>query len=75
VFGVPGAAAGSSLAYCTSLGLSAAAYTRMSRSHLSELLLPRPSDLRLFLDTVRPLRHRLPFFGRAAAEGAIPSNR
>ncbi len=57
-FGVPGAAAASSIAYSLSLVLSLAAYSRMSGRGALEAVLVRGSDLRMYLDAARSLRAR-----------------
>ena len=60
IFGVPGAAAGASLAYVVSLVLTALAYRRLSGGSISEALLPRTADLALYLDVARTVLQRLP---------------
>ena len=59
LFEVGGAAAASSIAYVTSLGLTAAAYRRLSGGSLTEALLPRPADAALYRDGIRSLAARL----------------
>lgn len=59
LFGVPGAAAGTSLGYGLSLALSAIAYRRLSGNPVLEALLPRRSDVALYLDAARSLLRRL----------------
>ena len=59
LFGVPGAAAGTSLGYCFTLALSAIAYRRLSGSAILEALLPRRSDVAIYVDGLRSLRRRL----------------
>jgi O-antigen/teichoic acid export membrane protein len=58
-FGVPGAAAASSLAYGCGLALTALAYRALSGGPIAECLLPRPSDASLYVDGVRNLAARL----------------
>jgi O-antigen/teichoic acid export membrane protein len=58
-FEVPGAAAASSLAYGCGLALTALAYRRISGGPIAACLLPRPSDLPLYVDGVRSLAGRL----------------
>ena len=60
LFEVPGAAAGSSLAYGVSLALSAIAYRRLSGgAPILGALLPRFSDLPLYTDGVRSILRRV----------------
>ncbi len=58
-FGVPGAAAASSIAYSASLILSLIVFRRLSGRSLREAVLVRGSDLRLYLETARNARARL----------------
>ncbi len=58
-FGVPGAAAASSVAYSASLVLSLIVYRRLSRRSLREAVLVQGSDLRMYLETARNARARL----------------
>lgn len=58
-FGVAGAAIGSSLAYCVSLGLTAFAYRRLSGSSVMTALIPRPSDAGIALEAARGIAGRL----------------
>jgi O-antigen/teichoic acid export membrane protein len=58
-FGVPGAAAASSIAYSASLVLSLIVYRRLSGRSLREAVLVQGSDLRLYLETARNARARL----------------
>ena len=58
-FGVPGAAAASSLAYCCGLALTAIAYRRLSGGSIAQCLLPRLSDAPLYVDGARNLAGRL----------------
>jgi O-antigen/teichoic acid export membrane protein len=58
-FGVPGAAAGTSLGYCLSLTLTAIAYRRLSGNAILDALLPRRSDASIYLDGLRTLRRRV----------------
>jgi O-antigen/teichoic acid export membrane protein len=66
-FGVPGAAAGASIAYCLSLALTALAYRRLSGASIAQALIPRPGDVALYLDGLRPLLLRLGLVGPKAA--------
>jgi O-antigen/teichoic acid export membrane protein len=59
LFGVPGAAMGASFGYCLNLALTAVAYQRLSGGSILEALLPRPSDLGLYLVGLRSLLRRL----------------
>ena len=59
VFGVPGAAAASSIAYSASLVLSLLVYQRLSGQPLWEAVFIKGSDLRLYLETARTARARL----------------
>jgi len=70
VFGVPGAAAGTSLGYVLSLALSAVAYRRLGGGPIVEALLPRRSDAVLYLEAARSLRRR---FRRGAAAADAPA--
>lgn len=58
-FGVPGAAAASSLAYCCGLALTAVAYRRLSGGSIAECVVPRSSDISLYADGARSLMSRL----------------
>jgi O-antigen/teichoic acid export membrane protein len=58
-FGVSGAAIASSAAYIVSLALTALAFRRLSGRPVSEALVPRPSDLPLFVEGLRGLLSRL----------------
>ncbi|MDI6857846.1 MAG: polysaccharide biosynthesis C-terminal domain-containing protein [Dehalococcoidia bacterium] len=57
-FGVPGAAAASSVAYGSSLALSLAVYRRLSGRPIAEALFVRPSDVRMYVDAARTLGSR-----------------
>jgi len=59
VFGVPGAAAASSIAYSVSLVLSLLVYQRLSGQSLWGAVFIKGSDLRLYLETARTARARL----------------
>ena len=59
ILGVPGAAIAASLAYGTSLALTALAYRRMSGGSILEALVPRPSDAHFYIDGVRRILRRL----------------
>jgi O-antigen/teichoic acid export membrane protein len=52
-FGVPGAAAASSVAYATSLVLSLAVYRRLSGQPIADALFIRMSDLRMYVEAAR----------------------
>lgn len=52
-FGVNGAAAASSLAYCAHFGAALFAYRRIAGQPVLEAIVPRPSDLRLYADAAR----------------------
>jgi O-antigen/teichoic acid export membrane protein len=58
-FEVTGAALGSSIAYATSLLLTAIAYRRISGRPLLDALVPRPSDAGFYADGLRALGARL----------------
>jgi O-antigen/teichoic acid export membrane protein len=58
-FGVKGAAMASSVAYILSLGLTAAAYKRLSGRGLAEALVPHPSDISLYAETLSRVLGRL----------------
>jgi O-antigen/teichoic acid export membrane protein len=58
-FGVPGAAAASSVAYSASLLLSLIVYRRLSGRSVREAVFVQGSDLRLYLETARNARARL----------------
>jgi len=68
-FGVPGAAAASSIAYSLSLVLSLAVYSRMSGRGAWEAVLVRGSDLQMYLDAARTLRAR---YGLLAGPDSSP---
>jgi O-antigen/teichoic acid export membrane protein len=59
LFGVPGAAAGTTLGYVFSLTLTAIAYQRLSGGSVREALLPRPPDAEIYLNALRTARARL----------------
>jgi O-antigen/teichoic acid export membrane protein len=59
VFEVSGAAAASSAAYIVSLVLTAVAYRRLSGGSINDAVLPKRSDVPLYLDGIRSLRGRL----------------
>jgi O-antigen/teichoic acid export membrane protein len=59
IFGVLGAAAGTSLGYCLALTLTAVAYRHLSGGSIREALQPRREDLGIYLDGLRTLRARL----------------
>jgi stage V sporulation protein B len=67
-FGVKGAAAASSLAYCAHFAAALYAYCRVARKPILEAVIPRPSDARLYIDAVRGVLARLP--GRRLEAGA-----
>lgn len=56
LFGVPGAAAGTSLGYFFSLTLTGFAYRRLSGASLREALVPRPPDVEIYLNALRTAR-------------------
>ncbi len=58
-FGVPGAAAASSVAYSASLALSLIVYRRLSGQSPWDAVFVKGSDLRLYLETARNARARL----------------
>lgn len=58
-FEVSGAAAASSLAYGCGLALTALAYRRLSGGSIAECLLPRPSDIPLYVTGARSMVTRL----------------
>ena len=58
-FGVPGAAAASSFAYCCGLALTSIAYRRLSGGSIGDCLLPKLSDGPLYVDGARNLASRL----------------
>ncbi|MPZ50523.1 MAG: oligosaccharide flippase family protein [Dehalococcoidia bacterium] len=68
LFGVTGAAMGASFGYCLSLVLTAIAYQRLSGNSILEALLPRPSDVVLYLDGLRSLLSRLHLVRRRAGD-------
>jgi Na+-driven multidrug efflux pump len=73
-FGVPGAAAASSIAYTLSLVLSLAVYSRMSGHGVWEAVLVQGSDLRMYLEAARTLRARYAFQGEPSSlSGPGPS--
>ncbi len=57
-FGVPGAAAASSFAYCCGLAFTAVYYRRLSGGSIGDCLLPNPADVPLYLDGARSLMSR-----------------
>ena len=59
LFGVAGAAAGTSLGYLLGLALTALAYRHLSGAAVAEALLPRRSDASIYLDALRSLRAKL----------------
>ncbi len=66
LFGVPGAAAGTSLGYGVNLALSALAYRALSGRPVAEALLPHASDAGLYVSGARSALRRLR--GRRPAE-------
>jgi O-antigen/teichoic acid export membrane protein len=60
LFGVSGAAAGTSLGYCLTLALTSIAYRRLSGGSILEALLPRRSDVSIYSEGLRSLLRRLP---------------
>jgi O-antigen/teichoic acid export membrane protein len=74
LFGVPGAAAASSIAYSLSLVLSLAVYSRMSGRDVWEAVLVQGSDLQMYLDAARTLRARYALSGEPSGlSGPGPS--
>jgi len=73
LLGVDGAAIASTLSYCLSLALTVRAYARLSGHAVSEAVLPRPSDLRLYLDGARTLLDRLRRPGPQGARAGLGS--
>jgi peptidoglycan biosynthesis protein MviN/MurJ (putative lipid II flippase) len=69
-FGVPGAAAASSFAYCMSLVFTAVAYRRLSGGSIAGAVVPKFSDATLYLDGVRSLAGRLSPARRGAGGAA-----
>ncbi|HLF78221.1 MAG TPA: oligosaccharide flippase family protein [Dehalococcoidia bacterium] len=59
LFGVTGAAAGTSLSYVLTLFLTAMAYRRLSGGSIVEALVPQRSDVALYVDAVRSIPRRL----------------
>jgi stage V sporulation protein B len=59
LLGVDGAAIASTLSYGLSLVLTVRAYSRLSGHAVAEAVLPRPSDVRLYLDGARTVLARL----------------
>lgn len=59
-FGVPGAAAASSVAYTSSLALSLLVYRRLSGQPIADALLVRTSDLRMYVEAARAAGSRYP---------------
>jgi O-antigen/teichoic acid export membrane protein len=59
LFGVPGAAAGTSLGYGLSLALTALAYRRLSGNSIVEALLPQRSDVGLYTGVLKGLLRRV----------------
>jgi peptidoglycan biosynthesis protein MviN/MurJ (putative lipid II flippase) len=66
-FGVPGAAAASSIAYGLSLVLSLNVYRHMSGRGAWEAVLVQASDLRMYVDAVRTLRTRYALSGEPSS--------
>lgn len=60
LFGVSGAAVGTSLGYGLTLLLTSIAYRRLSGGSILEALLPRRSDASIYLDGLRSLVRRIP---------------
>jgi O-antigen/teichoic acid export membrane protein len=67
LWGVPGAAAGTSLGYGVTLGLTALAYRALSGERISEALVPERSDIALYTGFARSALRKL---GRSRAVGA-----
>jgi O-antigen/teichoic acid export membrane protein len=66
LFGVSGAAVGTSAGYILTLALTSIAYKRLSGGSILEALLPRRSDVGIYVDGVRSLLRRLPRLHRSA---------
>jgi Na+-driven multidrug efflux pump len=66
IWGVNGAAAASSIAYCVHFGAALFAYQRISGRPALEAVLPRLDDAQLYGDALRSMRDRLTH--RPAAE-------
>jgi O-antigen/teichoic acid export membrane protein len=80
VYGVPGAAIGTSLGYVLTLGMTAVAYARLSGNPVRPALIPERSDIRLYTNfvanTYRRLRGRpvlSPFTPEPSAGADTPS--
>jgi O-antigen/teichoic acid export membrane protein len=58
-FGVSGASAASSLAYCAGLALTAIAYRRLSGGSIADCLLPKAADVALYVEGARNLAGRV----------------
>jgi O-antigen/teichoic acid export membrane protein len=58
LWGVPGAAAATSINYAMALALTALAYRRLSGNPILEALLPRPSDVSIYTDMLRSIPRR-----------------
>jgi O-antigen/teichoic acid export membrane protein len=58
-FGVSGASAASSLAYCAGLALTAVAYRRLSGGSIVDCLVPKAADVTLYVEGARNLAGRL----------------
>jgi O-antigen/teichoic acid export membrane protein len=71
VYGVPGAAIGTSSGYVLLLAMTAYAYTRISGNPIAAALIPRRSDVRMYTDfatnTIRRLRGQPTAPGTAVA--------
>jgi len=68
LFGVPGAAAGTTLGYFLSLALTAVAYRALSGGSIRDALVPRRDDLALYVGALRSLKSQL----RGLRAGALP---
>jgi Na+-driven multidrug efflux pump len=66
---VSGAAIASTLAYMTNLALTLIAYRRLSGGSVFEAVMPRPSDVALFVEGARSAVTRL---RRGDADGTTP---
>ncbi|HEU0074491.1 MAG TPA: oligosaccharide flippase family protein [Dehalococcoidia bacterium] len=59
VYGVPGAAIGTSFGYVLTLAMTAVAYARLSSNPIRDALIPQRSDIRLYTDFVANTYRRL----------------
>jgi hypothetical protein len=71
LWGVPGAAIGTSFGYILMLAMTAYAYARISGNAVYDALMPRRSDVRLYTDAVLNTSRRLR--GLPVAPSPLPS--